>query len=80
MNIPRSQRLLALEAHLQRRVLVLDGAMGTALQNVKLTDEDFGGPDLEGCNENLVTSLRPDVIARHPPRSISPPALGHGRD
>ena len=33
------------------------------LQGQNLTAEDFGGPDLEGCNENLVLT-RPDVILR----------------
>lgn len=41
---------------LQRRVLVFDGATGTNLQTQDLTAEDFGGPDLEGCNEYLVLS------------------------
>ncbi|HSA60466.1 MAG TPA: methionine synthase [bacterium] len=44
-----------------QRLLVLDGAMGTMLQQKNLTAADFGGPDLEGCNENLVL-VRPDVI------------------
>jgi len=44
-----------------QRILVLDGAMGTMLQQRDLTAADFGGPDLEGCNENLVLT-RPDVI------------------
>ncbi len=43
------------------KILVLDGAMGTMLQQRNLTAQDFGGPDLEGCNENLVLT-RPDVI------------------
>src|SRR6188472_4431218 len=47
---------------LEERVLVLDGATGTALQGVHLTAEDFGGPDLEGCNEMLCRT-RPDVVA-----------------
>jgi 5-methyltetrahydrofolate--homocysteine methyltransferase len=46
---------------LQERILVLDGAMGTMLQQCDLTAADFGGNDLEGCNENLVLT-RPDVI------------------
>ena len=46
---------------LHRRLLVLDGAMGTMLQAHELTAEDFGGPDLEGCNENLILT-RPGVI------------------
>jgi 5-methyltetrahydrofolate--homocysteine methyltransferase len=46
---------------LHRRLLVLDGAMGTMLQDRNLSAEDFGGADLEGCNENLILT-RPDVI------------------
>jgi 5-methyltetrahydrofolate--homocysteine methyltransferase len=48
---------------LRERVLIFDGAMGTNLQMMGLTAEDFGGPDLEGCNEILI-STRPDLIAR----------------
>jgi 5-methyltetrahydrofolate--homocysteine methyltransferase len=54
----RSQQLL--EAANQR-ILVLDGAMGTAIQSRNLNADDFGGPELEGCNENLVLT-RPDII------------------
>jgi 5-methyltetrahydrofolate--homocysteine methyltransferase len=55
------QQGLALRELLRERILVLDGAMGTMLQQANLTAEDFGGPDLEGCNENLVLT-RPDVV------------------
>ncbi|MGB8473851.1 MAG: homocysteine S-methyltransferase family protein, partial [Candidatus Acidiferrum sp.] len=51
----------ALRELLSERILVLDGAMGTMLQQRHLTAEDFGGPALEGCNENLVRT-RPDVV------------------
>ena len=44
-----------------QRVLVLDGAMGTMLQQRDLTAADFGGAALEGCNEVLVRT-RPDVV------------------
>jgi 5-methyltetrahydrofolate--homocysteine methyltransferase len=50
-----------LEELLRERILVLDGAMGTMIQQRHLTAHDFGGPELEGCNENLVLT-RPDVI------------------
>ncbi|MBI3551172.1 MAG: methionine synthase [Elusimicrobia bacterium] len=50
-----------LRALLHERVLVLDGAMGTMLQARDLTAKDFGGAQLEGCNENLVLT-RPDVV------------------
>jgi 5-methyltetrahydrofolate--homocysteine methyltransferase len=46
---------------LGQRILVLDGAMGTMLQERELTAADFGGEKLEGCNENLVRT-RPDVV------------------
>src|SRR6185437_9809693 len=58
----RQNRRQALEDALASRVLVLDGAMGTMLQQRHLTAADFGGAALEGCNENLVLT-RPDVIA-----------------
>jgi len=47
---------------LRRRILVLDGAMGTMIQGRGLTAADFGGPQYEGCNEQL-NLTRPDVIA-----------------
>jgi 5-methyltetrahydrofolate--homocysteine methyltransferase len=46
---------------LSERILVLDGAMGTMLQQRHLTAADFGGVALEGCNENLVRT-RPDLV------------------
>ena len=51
----------ALEELLKQRILILDGAMGTMLQEQRLSADDFGGAALEGCNENLV-STRPDVV------------------
>src|SRR5258708_2103280 len=44
------------------RVVFYDGAFGTYIQSLDLHADDFGGPDLEGCNEHLVLT-RPDVIA-----------------
>ena len=57
------ERAEALQEILAERILVLDGATGTWLQAQNLTADDFGGPELEGCNENLVRT-RPDVILR----------------
>ncbi|HKW34978.1 MAG TPA: methionine synthase [Candidatus Acidoferrum sp.] len=51
----------ALRELLSQRILVLDGAMGTMLQQRNLSAADFGGPALEGCNESLVRT-RPDVV------------------
>src|SRR5258705_814936 len=51
----------ALRELLGKGILVLDGAMGTMLQQRNLNAADFGGGALEGCNENLVRT-RPDVV------------------
>ena len=56
------QQGAAIRELLRERILVLDGAMGTMLQQANLTAADFGGPALEGCNENLVLT-RPDVVS-----------------
>jgi 5-methyltetrahydrofolate--homocysteine methyltransferase len=46
---------------LEDRVLIGDGAMGTMLQSVALSLDDFAG--LEGCNE-ILNDTRPDVVER----------------
>jgi len=43
------------------RILLIDGAMGTAIQDLNLTYDDYGSEDLDGCNENLVIT-RPQII------------------
>ncbi len=47
---------------IKEKILIYDGATGTNIQLLGLGPDDFGGPDLEGCNEALVLS-RPQVIA-----------------
>ncbi len=54
---------LSLHDALKQRILILDGAMGTIIQQVDLTGADFGGEDLDGCNEMLVLT-RPELIKR----------------
>src|SRR3989338_7565870 len=44
---------------LKKRVLIVDGAMGSLLQAMNLTKEDFGGK--HGCNDYLCLT-RPEVI------------------
>ncbi|OGR85592.1 MAG: methionine synthase, partial [Elusimicrobia bacterium RIFCSPLOWO2_01_FULL_54_10] len=46
---------------LAKKVLVLDGAMGTNLQTQNLTPEDFGGKD--GCNEYLILT-KPEAVEK----------------
>ena len=60
MSTPE-QRIERLRQTLSERILILDGAMGTLIQNKHLRAADFGGPELEGCNEALVLS-RPELI------------------
>ena len=50
-----------LQNDLKNKILLLDGAMGTMIQQEKLTASDFGGEKYEGCNDYLVLQ-RPDVI------------------
>lgn len=56
----RVNRVQALRDALASRVVVADGAMGTMLQAVELSLDDFQG--LEGCNE-ILNVTRPNVVA-----------------
>jgi 5-methyltetrahydrofolate--homocysteine methyltransferase len=47
---------------LAERAVIFDGATGTNFQLRELGPEDFGGHELEGCNEMLALT-RPDVVA-----------------
>lgn len=48
---------------MKKKILILDGAMGTMIQRESLTAADFGGERYEGCNE-MLNLTRPDVIRR----------------
>lgn len=50
---------------LQEKVLIFDGAMGTNLQNLNLTIEEYGGEVFIGCNDYLVISYPEAVEAVH---------------
>ena len=69
--VERATRLTQLRAALERRILVLDGAMGTMIQSYDLQEADFRKGDarlarhpkeLRG-NNDLLSLTRPDVIA-----------------
>jgi 5-methyltetrahydrofolate--homocysteine methyltransferase len=58
-----------LEALLQKRIVIIDGAMGTTLQSFRLTEADFRGErfkdhhkDLKG-NGDILSLTKPEVIA-----------------
>jgi 5-methyltetrahydrofolate--homocysteine methyltransferase len=46
---------------LKEKVIVFDGAMGTYLQSLDLSIDQWGGPAFENCSENLLYT-RPDAI------------------
>jgi len=81
MSFTRASRLTALEAELEHRILVLDGAMGSLLQTYALTEEDFRGERLRGHNRplkgdnDLLVLTRPEVV-----REIHETYLGAGCD
>src|SRR4029077_13495716 len=50
---------------LGERVLVFDGAMGTSLQSLELTADDYGGAPLEGWIEGLVLNSPQSVEHVH---------------
>jgi 5-methyltetrahydrofolate--homocysteine methyltransferase len=56
-----TDRIKLLKDVLAERIVVLDGAFGTYIQGLNFGPDDFGGPELEGCNENVVRT-RPDAI------------------
>src|SRR5687768_9023843 len=64
----RAVLLARLEAELERRILVLDGAMGTEIQKLRLDEAAFRGErfkdwprDLRG-NNDLLNLTRPEAI------------------
>src|SRR5512134_1270092 len=65
----RSPVFRALHSALQRRVLVLDGAMGTMIQRHELTEADFRGerlkdhPKDQKGNSDVLILTRPDIIS-----------------
>ncbi len=77
----RGQRLALLEPLLARRILVLDGAMGTMIQAYSLSEADWRGErfvdwpgELKG-NSDLLSLTRPEVI-----RAIHAAYLDAGAD
>lgn len=74
MNTPHIERPYTraqnLPQHLKQRILILDGAMGTMIQQYKLSEADYRGArfaehatDVKGNNE-LLSLTRPDIITQ----------------
>jgi 5-methyltetrahydrofolate--homocysteine methyltransferase len=78
---PTYTRAQALPELLRQRIVIIDGAMGTMIQRLRLTEADFRGArfadhplDLKGNNDLLVLT-RPDVV-----RDIHAAYLAAGAD
>ncbi len=63
-----SERITHLKNELKKRILVLDGAMGSLLQTYRLTEEDFRGDqfanhpcEVKGYND-LLSITQPDIV------------------
>ena len=61
-------QLKALQEAFSRRIVIIDGAMGTMIQRYKLSEEDYRGEayadhpqSLKGCND-LLSLTKPEVI------------------
>ena len=58
-----------IKEEIQKRILVLDGAMGTMLQQYKFTEEDFRGERFKNYptplkgNNDLLSLTQPEAIA-----------------
>jgi 5-methyltetrahydrofolate--homocysteine methyltransferase len=52
-----------LTEQIKKKILIMDGAMGTMLQQADLTPADFGGEEYDGCNEILNITV-PEVIEK----------------
>jgi 5-methyltetrahydrofolate--homocysteine methyltransferase len=68
MSFTRTSRIEALHAAARERLLIIDGAMGTMVQEHRLTEADYRGArfadwsrDLKGNNDLLILT-RPDVV------------------
>lgn len=67
----KSQRLkgrshmCSIKDELKKRILVLDGAMGTMIQAADLSPADFGGEEYDGCNEYLTLTAPKTIESIH---------------
>jgi len=65
---PKISVFAALQKTLSQRIMVMDGAMGTMIQRLKLTEEDFRGDELADHHKPL--SGNNDVLSITQPAYI----------
>ncbi len=56
---------MSFKEEIKKRVLILDGAMGTMVQNLELSDAAFGGPEFKMLTDLLVFSRPSDLENIH---------------
>lgn len=65
---PSAEKSTRLEQELARRILIIDGAMGTMIQRHRLEEEDFRNSELINHEKNLkgnndlLSITRPEII------------------
>ena len=68
-SLEPTSRIANLHSELQKRILILDGAMGTMIQRLQLNEEDFRGkrfadhPQALQGNNDLLSLTKPQAIA-----------------
>lgn len=66
--ITKNRKRMKLRKELEKRILILDGAMGTMIQCHKLKEEDYRGSRFADCkilqkgNNDLLVLTQPDII------------------
>ncbi|MEP6848823.1 MAG: methionine synthase [Acidobacteriota bacterium] len=50
---------------LKEKIIIFDGAMGTFLQSLNLSIDEWGGPNFENCSENLLYTRPEAILAVH---------------
>jgi 5-methyltetrahydrofolate--homocysteine methyltransferase len=71
-NVPQSERQQTLRELVSQRILIIDGAMGTMIQQLGLQEADYRGAefarhprDLRGCNDLLCVTRPADIEKIH---------------
>jgi len=62
-QLPESPSFALLREHLARRILILDGATGTMIQQYHLSEEDYRGTHATGLAEEVHSAVRKSVTS-----------------
>jgi 5-methyltetrahydrofolate--homocysteine methyltransferase len=65
LRLKGRSNMCSIKNELKKRILVLDGAMGTMIQAADPSPADFGGEEYDGCNEYLTLTAPKTIEAIH---------------